>query len=164
MTGVDTLTGIVFPYANFILFLILLWRFTKKPAKAASEKKSEEYRLLYEKASASYEEAKERLDCLNDRYSSLEKEIEVINKEASQGAEARSKSLLEEAQRMSERLSQEAQQVAQREALLAKKHLKEELWEQAKGELLDRLKNELTVKKQKEFLWSSLEEVAELKK
>ena len=78
MTGVDTLTGIVFPYANFILFLILLWRFTKKPAKAASEKKSEEYRLLYEKASASYEEAKERLDCLNDRYSSLEKEIEVL--------------------------------------------------------------------------------------
>ena len=80
MTGVDTLTGIVFPYANFVLFLILLWRFAKKPAKAAAEKKSEEYRLLYEKASASYEEAKERLDGLSDRYSSLEREIEAINK------------------------------------------------------------------------------------
>lgn len=164
MTGVDTVTGIIFPYANFVLFLVLLWRFTKKPARAAAEKKSEDYKLLYEKASASYEEAKTRLDRLGERYSSLEKEIEAIDKQAKLGAEARSKGLLEEADRMSERLSLEAQQVAQREAVLAKEHLKKELWVKAKGELLDRMKNELTVKKQKEFLWSSLEEVGDLKK
>ena len=152
------------PYVNFFLFLFLLWRFARKPAHGAAEKRSEDYKALYEKASASNREARGSLDLLEKKLAGLEGEIAQIEGQAQKTSAAYSQSLMEEAERMSEHLAGEAQRLAKREAIRAKGLLQEELWEKAKKDLLERVRLEFTVKKQKEYLWNSLSDVKNLDK
>lgn len=167
MVVYEWITGVIVPYApyiNFFLFVYLLWRSAKGPAHDAAQKRSEEYRSLYEKASESNREARASLEALRTKMSSLEGEIAGIESQAQQTAKAYAESLAAEAERMSEHLSTEAQQLAVREAVHAKELLKEELWGKAKEDLLERVRLEFTVKKQKEYLWDSLSEVKNLEK
>lgn len=164
MADVNWLTGIVFPYINFVLFVFLLWRFARKPAHSAAEKRSAEYKALYEKAAKEFRDAEGRLSSLKAKYDSLEGELAAIEENAKEAARKQSELLMLEARKMSENLGVEAQNIARREASEAKRQLKEELWEKAKGELLDRVRSEFTVKKQKEYMWSSLSDVKSLEK
>lgn len=164
MTQISWLTGVIFPYLNFFLFLFLLWRFAKGPANKAAEKRSEEYKKLYEKASASYEAAKDKLQKVSARLKALQEEIKQIEVQAEKSASQLTEAFRKEAQATALQLDKDAQQLARREALRAKELLQEELWAKAMEELLVRVKSEFTVKKQKEFLWASLTEVNSLKK
>ena len=164
MTEVNWLAGVLFPYINFALFLFLLWRAARKPAHAAAEKRSEDYKALYEKATESFNAAKERLSALNKKYDALAQEVQKIEAGAKEGAKQQTAALLREAQKMSDHLDLEAQNIAKREAANAKHLLQEELWLKAKEGLLERVRTEFTVKKQKEYLWSSLADVKSLEK
>ena len=164
MADVNWLTGIIFPYINFILFVFLLWRLARKPAHAAAEKRSNEYKYLYEKSAKEYKEAKERLESLKSKYNSLEREMKSIEATAEEMAKKQTDLLLLEAEKISQALEADAQNIARREAARAKQLLQEELWVKAKEELLDRVRSEFTVKKQKEYMWSSLADVKSAEK
>lgn len=144
--------------------MFLLWRAARKPAHAAAEKRSDEYKNLYEKSAKEYDEAKKRLASLQSKYSSLEKEVKNIEQTAEQVAQKQRDLLLQEAQKITEALEADAQNIARTEASRAKQLLCDELWAKAKEDLLDRVRSEFTAKKQKEYMWSSLTEIKSLEK
>lgn len=164
MAEFNWLTALVFPYINFILFVFILWRVSRKPANDAARKRKDDYEVLYKKASASYDVAKKRLSTLTAKLATLEAEITQIKEHAEKNAQKQARAAVSEAEKMSEYLAREAQQLAQREASHAKELLQEELWDKAKEALVERLRAEFTLKKQKDYLVSVLPSLKGLKK
>ena len=154
----------LWPYINFILFLILLWRLGKGPAEDLAKKKSDKYKLLFEESSAAYKKAEGFLSVLKKRFHALEKELLQVKKQANESGEREAKRLREEAKKASEFLVGETKRTIELERLRVEELLKKELWEQTIQGVIGRLQVELTSAEQKALVARSLSSIKELKR
>lgn len=140
---VDPLMGIILPYANLILFLVLLVYFMRKPAAAAAASAREDYQRLLREATAARDEAHARLSDLKARQAQLDQEIAEIKSMSRGAAEMEAAKIVEDAQRLSAHLKEEARRIADTEVANAKAELRSEIVRAVREGVVQRLVTEV---------------------
>jgi F0F1-type ATP synthase membrane subunit b/b' len=136
---VDILTGVIAPYFNLILFLVLAALAFKKPLVSAAAKKRQEFELAAKKAQEEQKLAEEKLLSVNAKLADLENQIKTMVDEAKLNAENEAASILASASALASHLEEEAKLKARSEVENAKQRLKDEIALQVEAALLQRL-------------------------
>lgn len=145
---VDPLMGIVLPYVNFFIFLVLLVYFAKKPAAVAAKKRQEDFKQLMAEATRAKEEAEARLKQLNAQHSLLANEIEEIKSTFQAVAATEAAKILSDAEAFAANLKQEAHRIAEAELARAKQSLREEIVSAVKKNVTLKIQTEMTAEAQ----------------
>jgi F0F1-type ATP synthase membrane subunit b/b' len=149
---VDTLMGVVLPYANFLIFLGLAIYFFRKPAAAAAAKRREDYLRLVNEAKKANDAAQAKLAELTRRQSQLDHEVREIQNLSKISAETEAKKIIEDAERLAVHLKAEAKRIADAEVEKAKAALRDEIIRTVHANVVDKVKNEMTADAQKSLV------------
>lgn len=144
MEHFNWLTGFVFPYINFAIFLFLLIKFAKNPAISAFSKRRENFMKLVEEAHKAKKEAEEKNVELKTRLASLEQEVATMRDKAQKEAQNEARQMIEDAQKLAEHIKVEANRIAQTELKKAKDDLQMEIVQSVKNSVLAKIRSELT--------------------
>ena len=136
-------TGIVIPYANFILFLALAYHFFRKPVTAAAQKKRQDFEAAKAEAERARNEAVEALQKLEARMANLQTEIDDIRNSAKAAADHEAERIVSGAKELAQHLEDEAKRIAANEVEKARHELRVEVIRQAKESVASKIKNEL---------------------
>ncbi len=143
MEGVDIFTGVIAPYINLAIFLVLATWMLKGPIRNALSAKRNAYEDLVRKASAAKEEAEKRNLELKDRLVQLDREVEEIRVKAQAQAEQEARQVIASAESLAEHLKKEARRIAAAEVAAAKVDLQREIIEQVKLQTVEQLRANL---------------------
>lgn len=143
MENFDFLNSFLFPYINWIIFLILAYIMLKKPFLSALAAKRQSYADLLEKASLAKEEAERRNLELKQRLARLDQEVADIRSKARQQAEEEAKALVTSAEQLAEHLKREAKRIAEAEIAAAKVALQQEILQQVKVQTAEHIQKNL---------------------
>lgn len=156
MEGVDIFTGVIAPYVNLAIFLVLATLMLRGPLRKALAAKRDAYEDLVKKATAAKEEAERKNVELNERLSKLDREIESIRVKARVQAEEEARQVVANAEALAEHLKREARRIADAEVAAAKHELQREIMEQVKLQTVDQLKAALNESRQHQVIQQSL--------
>lgn len=156
MEGVDIFTGVIAPYVNLVIFLILATLMLRGPIRNALSAKRNAYDELVRKASAAKEEAEKRNQELKERLVKLDREVEDIRVKAKAQAEAEARQVVANAETLAEHLRREARRIAEAEIAAAKENLQNEIIEQVKLQTVEQLKAALDDNRQHQVVQQSL--------
>jgi F0F1-type ATP synthase membrane subunit b/b' len=156
----DWLTGFVFPYLNFFLFLFLAYRFFKKPTTTMLRNKKMEFERLVKEAQAARHAAEEKNDALSQRLKNLDKEIAEIRSVQITHAEKRADEIRKQAQALTSHIESEAKRMAEAEVSKAKLALQEEILESLKRLVSEKVSRETKAETQTEIMKSRLSSLA----
>lgn len=162
MEGVDLFNGIVFPYINLLIFLILAFLLFRNPIKNALMARKVAYEELLQKAKAAKEEAEARNAELRQRLRSLDDEVNGIRLRAEAQALEEAKAIVTSAEQLALHLKAEAKRIAESEVLAAKQGLREEIIKQVKSETLVQLQAQLSETKQHQVIRSNMDKLTGL--
>ena len=98
----------IWPYLNFMLFLVLLYKFAKPPLNALALSRKESFIQDSEKASRAFLEAERQAARARERLNSLKEEIARLKEGATKEAAREREKLLKEATELSERYRADA--------------------------------------------------------
>ncbi len=163
MEGVDILNGVIFPYINLAIFLILAIMMFKRPIKNGLASKRVAYEELVKRAMAAKEEAEARNQELKERLVSLDKEIEEIKLKARIQAEMEAKQLIDSAEHLAEHLKREARRIAETEVASAKAELQRDIIEQVKRQTVEQLKLSLDDARQHQVVQLGLNNLSQVR-
>ncbi|MCX6129512.1 MAG: ATP synthase F0 subunit B [Proteobacteria bacterium] len=162
MEGVDLLTGVIFPYINLAIFLVLATLMLRGPIKKALFAKREAYLDLVKKAGIAKDEAFKRQHELKDRLSQLDKEIEGLRTQAKIQAEQEAKVLIANAEQLAEHMKREARRIAEAELASAKSELRQEIIKQVRQETIVQLQQSLDASRQHQLVQLSVASLAQV--
>lgn len=162
MEGVDIFTGVIAPYINLAIFLVLATLLFKGPIRNALSAKRNAYDELVKKASAAKEEAEQRNLELKDRLVQLDREVEEIRVKAHAQAEQEARQLIASAEALAEHLKREARRIAEAEIAAAKEGLQREIIEQVKRQTVEQLRALLDDSRQHQVVQQSLDTLASI--
>ncbi len=114
----------VFKLINFIIFLLLLLKFSKKPISNLLKERKKAIQEKLKEARAALEEAETTLEEYKKRIANLEAEMEEIKKRYVEEGEREKKRLIEEAKREVERIKKEAEELIEEELRKAEETLR----------------------------------------
>ena len=143
MEQIDTFVGIIAPFTNFIIFLVLAFIFFRKPAAAAATKKREEFQKVLEEAQKTKRDAETQLAQLNDRMAQLDAELASIRANAKITADAEAAQIVADAERLAGHLRDEARRIADAEVDKARATLRNEIIAAVKENVTNRARAEL---------------------
>ena len=143
MENLDWLSGVVFPYINFFIFLFVLIKVAKAPLLGILAKRKEDYEAIYKKANQEKKDAEVKLAELNSRMTQLSKEVEEVQSKARDEAKKEAKGIIEEGKRLAENIKLEARRIAEVEAQKAQESLERMILDQVYENVLKKLKNDL---------------------
>ena len=156
MEGVDIFAGVIAPYINLVIFLVLATLMLRGPIRNALAAKRNAYEDLVRKASAAKEEAEKRNLELKDRLVKLDREVEDIRTKARVQAEQEARQVVASAESLAEHLKREARRIAETEIAVAKENLQREIIEQVKIQTVEQLKAALDDTRQHQVVQQSL--------
>ncbi|MCX6109257.1 MAG: hypothetical protein NTZ90_06600 [Proteobacteria bacterium] len=159
---IDTLKGIILPFANFFIFLSLAIYFFRKPARAAAAARRAGFEKLMAEARAAKEEALAKLADLKKRELALETELAEIREIARSTAQMESDKILADAERMAKHLQAEAKRIAEAEVNNARQKLRREIVDAVHSGVSQKLKVELGVEAQRQLVRSKTNEMKQL--
>ena len=159
MHEVDTLMGVILPYANFFIFLGLAIYFFRKPARAGAAKKKEDYDRLVNEAKKAYEDASAKLAVLSERHAKLDQEVREIQSLAKVSADAEATKIIGDAERLAEHLKAEAKRIAAAEVDKAKQALRDEILASVKATVIEKFKADLNPAAQQELVKKRISEL-----
>jgi F-type H+-transporting ATPase subunit b len=154
--GVDIFTGVIAPYVNLAIFLVLATLLFKGPIRNALSAKRLAYDDLVKKASEAKEEAEQRNLELKDRLVRLDREVEEIRVKAQAQAEQEARQVIASAEALAEHLKREARRIAEAEIAAAKEGLQREIIEQVKLQTVEQLRASLDDSRQHQVVQQSL--------
>ena len=143
MENFDFLNSLVFPYVNWIIFLILATIVLRKSFVNALASKRSAYAELLLKANLAKEEAELQNSELKSRLSKLDREIDEIRTQAIHQAEQEAKALVRGAEQLAEHIEKEARRIAEAEVASAKLALQKEVLEQVRIHTAEHIKKNL---------------------
>jgi F-type H+-transporting ATPase subunit b len=141
--GVDIFTGVIAPYINLAIFLVLATWMLKGPIRNALSAKRDAYEELVKKARAAKDEAEKRNLELKDRLVKLDREVDEIRVKAQSQAEEEARQVVANAEALAEHLKREARRIAEAEIAAAKVELQKEIIEQVKQQTISQLQASL---------------------
>ncbi|HET9238874.1 MAG TPA: ATP synthase F0 subunit B [Oligoflexus sp.] len=156
MEGVDIFTGVIAPYINLAIFLVLATLMLRGPIRNALSAKRNAYEELVKKASAAKEEAEKRNLELKERLVKLDREVDDIRVKAQAQAEQEARQVVANAEALAEHLKREARRIAEAEIAAAKENLQREIIEQVKLQTVEQLKAALDDNRQHQVVQQSL--------
>jgi F0F1-type ATP synthase membrane subunit b/b' len=156
----DWLTGFVFPYLNFFLFLFLAFRFFRKPTASVLRNKKMEYERLVKEAQAARLAAEEKNNALSLRLKNLDEEIAEIRATQIAHAEKRADDIRKQAQALTSHIETEAKRMAEVEVQRAKMALQSEILETLKKLVSEKVSRETKPETQAEVMRSRLAALA----
>jgi len=154
--GVDIFTGVIAPYINLAIFLVLATLMLRGPIRNALSAKRNAYDELVKKASAAKEEAEKRNLELKDRLVKLDREVEEIRLKAQAQAEMEARQVVASAESLAEHLKREARRIAEAEIASAKEGLQREIIEQVKLQTVEQLRASLDDNRQHQVVQQGL--------
>jgi F-type H+-transporting ATPase subunit b len=128
---VPSISDLVFPIINFLLFVFILYRYVIPTVRDALRQRREKITLALEEAKRAKEEAERLRQDYEQKIAGLAAEQEKIREQALEAAERERGRIVEEARQMAERVKNEVQQIAQREVEEARRTLRQEVANQA---------------------------------
>ena len=140
---VDTLMGIILPYANFFIFLSLAIFFFRKPAALAAKNHREQYQKLLSEATHARDVAIAKLAQIKEREHALADELANLKAVSKQSAEFEAQKMIQDAERLSQHLKDEASRIAQAEVAKARAALRQEIVETVSEGVKLRLQSDL---------------------
>lgn len=140
--------GVVLPYTNFIIFIVLAIYFFRKPAKAAAEKRREEFLKLMQEAGQAKNLAEAKLRELEQRKQGLDKELQEMRQIAVQAAESEAQRIVNDAKTLGEHLKAEAKRIAEAEVLKARDGLRREIADAVRDAVEGRIRRDLNSESQ----------------
>jgi len=140
---VDTLFGIILPYANFAIFLALAIYFFRKPAAAAAEKTRDDFKKQSDEAAKARAEAQARLDELTRRRQALDKEIAELKSSSKQAADMEAAKIVSDAEKLATHLAAEARRVAEAEVGRARAALRQEIVDSVRAAVASKIKTDV---------------------
>lgn len=162
MENVDPFMGILVPYINFAIFIGAAIYFFRKPARAAAEKKREQFELERAEAQKAKLDAEQALFQLESRLGSIQAEIEDIRHTAKRGAEMEAERIVASARELAGHLQQEAERIAANEVEKARQSLRDEVIAQVKSSVTQRLRNDLSEGDQSRLVESRIGKLKEV--
>ncbi|HYX35041.1 MAG TPA: ATP synthase F0 subunit B [Oligoflexus sp.] len=156
MEGVDIFTGVIAPYINLAIFLVLATWMLKGPIRNALAAKRNAYEDLVRKASAAKEEAEKRNLELKERLVQLDREVEEIRIKAQAQAEQEARQVVASAESLAEHLKREARRIAEAEVAAAKVELQRDIIEQVKLQTIEQLRANLDDNRQHQVVQQGL--------
>jgi len=159
---IDTLKGIILPFANFLMFLALAIYFFRKPARAAAAGRRAAFQKLMGEARAAREEALAKLATLKKREAALSVELDEIREIARSTAQMESAKIIADAEQMAKHLQSEATRIAQAEVSKARHELRREIVEAVWAGVTQKLKTELNADAQHTLVHNKINELKQL--
>lgn len=127
MENFDFLNSFVFPYVNWIIFLILATILFKKPLQNAFKSKRSSYLAIVERANFAKAEAEARQNELAQQLQRLDGEMNRMRKEVQDAAEQEANAILASATQLADHLKREAHSIAAAEVAAAKDAVRAEI-------------------------------------
>lgn len=162
MEHVDPWMGIIFPYANFAIFLAAAVYFFRKPLKAAAAKKKEEFEKAAQEAQAARAVAEAKLHELKVKQEALAQEIADMLAVSQQTSEAEAAKIIADAEHIAANLREEAKRVAAAEIDKARQVLRSEIVRAVHEAVVTQIRDEVTPDQQRSLLQRRIEELKNL--
>jgi F-type H+-transporting ATPase subunit b len=156
---VPSISDLVFPVINFLLFVFILYRYVIPTVRDALRQRREKITLALEEAKRAKEEAERLRQDYEQKLAGLAAEQEKIREQALEAAERERGRIVEEARQMAERVKNEVQQIAQREVEEARRTLRQEVANQAVRMATELLQSRLTQTDHRRFVQDLVIEV-----
>jgi F-type H+-transporting ATPase subunit b len=154
-----SISGLVFPTINFLIFAFVLWKYAIPPVRDALRQRRERIAQALDEAKRAKEEAESLRRDYEQKLAGLAAEQEKMRTQALEAAERERSRLIEEARQMAERVKSEAQQIAQREVEEARRVLRQEVANQAVKMATDLVQSRLTQADHRRFVQDLVTEV-----
>ena len=156
---VPSISDLVFPVINFLLFVFILYRYVIPTVRDALRQRREKITLALEEAKRAKEEAERLRKDYELKLAGLAAEQEKIQEQALEAAERERRRIVEEARQMAERVKSEVQQIAQREVEEARRTLRQEAANQAVRMATELVQSRLTQTDHRRFVQDLMTEV-----
>lgn len=156
---VPSISDLVFPVINFLLFVFILYRYVIPTVRDALRQRREKITLALEEAKRAKEEAERLRKDYELKLAGLAAEQEKIQEQALEAAERERRRIVEEARQMAERVKSEVQQIAQREVEEARRTLRQEAANQAVRIATELVQSRLTQTDHRRFVQDLMTEV-----
>ena len=156
---VPSISDLVFPVINFLLFVFILYRYVIPTVRDALRQRREKITLALEEAKRAKEEAERLRKDYELKLAGLAAEQEKIREQALEAAERERRRIVEEARQMAERVKSEVQQIAQREVEEARRTLRQEAANQAVRIATELVQSRLTQTDHRRFVQDLMTEV-----
>ena len=156
---VPSISDLVFPVINFLLFVFILYRYVIPTVRDALRQRREKITLALEEAKRAKEEAERLRKDYELKLAGLAAEQEKIREQALEAAERERRRIVEEARQMAERVKSEVQQIAQREVEEARRTLRQEAANQAVRIATELIQSRLTQTDHRRFVQDLVIEV-----
>ncbi len=141
---------------NFLVLVIVLYKFAKKPLADFLQKRSETIAKTLQEAKAAREAAEKALREVEERLRTKDAEIEAILSAAKRSGEQERNAIIEESARLKEKILEQAKSNIEFELKNAKKVIKAEAVELAMELAEKKLREKLTKDEQERLLEDSL--------
>lgn len=132
----------VIPYINFIIFLVMLIYFMRKPIAAMFADRRESFLAFSKSAEKKKKEAENINKKLTSQFSELEAHLASIKEKAIQDAEMRSKEMVAQAEKMAANIKTEAEKISDAEVIAAKQIIQDEIVYQVKKATKERIEKD----------------------
>ncbi len=159
MEHVDPWMGIIFPYANFAIFLVAAVYFFKNPLRKAALKRKEDFEKLASEAQAARTAAEEKLAELKVKQAALTKEIEEMLLVSKQTSESEATKIIAEAEHVAANMRDEAKRVATAEIEKARHFLRSEVVKAVQESVVAKVRSDLSSDEQKSIVHRRIEEL-----
>ncbi len=156
MENVNWLTGIVFPYLNLIIFLILAVKFLKGPLLGMISGKKEEYLQMVQVANSAKQEALEKHEALQKKLNDLSAEVDEIRNRATKQAEQEAEKIIANAHALAKHLKTEAKRIAEAEVEMARRELQDEIIAGVQNKVIEKIQQQFGSDKQKALFLSQV--------
>lgn len=154
---------LIFPYANFAIFLAMAVYFFRKPARNAAQQRRAEFTRLMDEASKARDEAKAKLAELAQREARLDQEVAELKKVSRESAAVEAAQIVADAERVAEHLKEEAKRIAHAEVEAAKAELRQEIVAAVRDGVTQRVKKELNDEAQLKIVRKQIGELGTLR-
>jgi F-type H+-transporting ATPase subunit b len=141
--AVDPFMGIIVPYTNFFLFLVLLYFVARKPLSEMARQRRDAFSKALTEASAAKEKAEARLKELQQRLSKIDAEIKEIKTVSRQSANTEAARIVAEGSSQAEALKAEAKRIKDAELSSAITDLRKEIVATVTKTVQQQLENKL---------------------
>lgn len=159
----DWLTGALFPYINFAIFLFVLVKFAKKPLQDAMRSRREQFTDIMEAANKAKEAAQAQNQELASKLENLENELEKMRQSAVNSAKQDAEHIIANAEKLAELIKVEARNTIETEMLQARQNLQKEIVEQAIQLVKKKAVTEVTPKQHGAFVQTGITSLQEAK-
>ncbi|GEM_PF-3229365 len=162
MENFDFLGSFLFPYINWIVFLVLAYLLFKKPILTILAARRQSFNERVQKANEAKEEAERRHQELQARLAQLDQEIASLTSKGRAAADLEAQAIQSSAEQLAEHLRREARRIAEAEVAAAKVELQREILVQVKAHTIDQVEKSLDAGRHQKVVKQSLASLSQV--